>query len=332
MRTRVVFSAFVFVVAGATAAAAQGPEPAPAPPAAPAAPTATAPAAPEAPGRGRPGRPGELGAPVMPPLVPLMPLTLDGDALYEQARNLIERGRYDAALQQFDRLAEMKTPRTDAAMYWKAYAAEKLGNQAQALATLADLQKQFADSRWLKDARALELEVRQASGQRVSPDAQPDEDLKLLALQGLMQNQPDEALPVIEKMLAGSDNVRVKDRALFLLSRSRNARARDIIASTAKSGSNPDLQLRAITYLGMMRDANGAAPEATSALQDVYRTTSDDSVKRAVIRSMGMSNNAASLVAIARTEKNAELKKEIVARLSTMKTKEATDYLLELLK
>jgi tetratricopeptide (TPR) repeat protein len=269
---------------------------------------------------------------VIPPLPPLAGFRVDGDALYEQARNLIERGRYELALDQFNRLMEMKTPRTDAAMYWKAYAAEKLGDQAQALATLADLQRQFANSRWLKDARALELEVRQASGQRVSPDAQPDEDLKLLALQGLMQNQPDQALPVIEKMLAGSDNVRVKDRALFLLSRSRNPQARNIIVSTAKSSSNPDLQLRAITYLGMMRDANGAAPEAASALQDVYKTTSDESVKRAVIRAMGMNNNAAALVALARAEKNPELKKEIVSRLSGMKGKEATDYLLELLK
>jgi len=31
------------------------------------------------------------------------------------------------------------------------------------------------------------MQVRQASGQAVSPDAQTDEELKLLALRGLMQ-------------------------------------------------------------------------------------------------------------------------------------------------
>ena len=38
------------------------------------------------------------------------------------------------------------------------------------------------------------------------------------------------------------------------------------------------------------------------------------------------------LVALARAEKNLELKKDIVSRLSNMKSKEAMDYLMELLK
>jgi hypothetical protein len=45
-----------------------------------------------------------------------------------------------------------------------------------------------------------------------------------------------------------------------------------------------------------------------------------------------MQNNAAGLVTLARAEKNVEVKKEIVSRLSMMKSKEATDYLMELLK
>jgi len=38
------------------------------------------------------------------------------------------------------------------------------------------------------------------------------------------------------------------------------------------------------------------------------------------------------LVDLARAEKNFELKREIVSKLSLMKSKDATDYLLELLK
>ena len=43
-------------------------------------------------------------------------------------------------------------------------------------------------------------------------------------------------------------------------------------------------------------------------------------------------NSAATLVALARAEKNPELKTEIVRRLSTMRSQEARDYMLELLK
>jgi len=55
-------------------------------------------------------------------------------------------------------------------------------------------------------------------------------------------------------------------------------------------------------------------------------------VKKAVINALFLQQNATALVTLARAEKNTELKKEIVQKLSVMKSKEATDYLLELLK
>ena len=41
----------------------------------------------------------------------------------------------------------------------------------------------------------------------------------LLALRGVMQSDPDKGVPIIEKMLAGGASPRVRDRALFVLSR-----------------------------------------------------------------------------------------------------------------
>src|SRR5439155_12136292 len=107
------------------------------------------------------------------------------DDLYQAARGLIDQGRFEKAIEQLTRVANARSAtRVDAALYWLAYSQSKLSQSADALATLADLQKRFADSRWLKDAQALELQIRQSSGQAVSPDSQPDEELKLLALRG----------------------------------------------------------------------------------------------------------------------------------------------------
>src|SRR5689334_22381239 len=92
------------------------------------------------------------------------------DELYDEGRQAIEEGRYDRAVDRFTRLIALKSNRTDAALYWKAYSQAKLGQRAEALTTLADLQKQFADSRWIRDARALDVELRQASGQTVAPE------------------------------------------------------------------------------------------------------------------------------------------------------------------
>src|SRR4051794_16150148 len=113
------------------------------------------------------------------------------DDLYDRARDLIEQGKFDRAVADLDRLIALKSNRTDAAMYWKAYSLSKLGQRADALSQLGDLIKQFGDSRWLRDAKALEVEVRQASGQAVSPASQEDEELKLMALRGIMQSDPE---------------------------------------------------------------------------------------------------------------------------------------------
>ena len=235
------------------------------------------------------------------------------DELYSEGRELIEEGRYDRAVERFNRLIDLKSNRTDAALYWKAYSLNKLGQRAEALTALTDLQKQFGDSRWLRDAKALEVEVRSASGQTVAPDPN-DEELKLLALRAIMQNDPDQAIPIIEKMLSGTNSPKVKDRALFVLSQSRSARARDIIAGVAKGNGNPDLQLRAIRYIGQM---NG--PENRQILADAYRTSNDTAVKRSILRSFMTANDRERLFALAKSETDQSLRGEAVRQLGAMR-------------
>jgi tetratricopeptide (TPR) repeat protein len=235
------------------------------------------------------------------------------DELYSDGREAIEEGKYERALDRFDRLIEMKTTRTDAALYWKAYSLAKLGRRADALGALADLQQRFKDSRWLRDAKALEVEIRQASGQPVSPESQGDEELKLMALRGLMQSDAERAMPIIEQMLNGTNSPKVKDRALFVLSQSNSARGREIMANVAKGGSNPDLQLRAIHYLGIM-----GGNDNRQILADVYRASADPAVKRSIIRSFMVSGDRTRLLGLAKTETDASLRGEAVQQLGVM--------------
>jgi HEAT repeat protein len=263
----------------------------------------------------------DLHLPPMPPLLPFEP-----EALYDQARNAIENSEFDRALMELDQVIGQTNGRADAAMYWKAYSQSRLALSKEALETIKEMAKQFATSPWVKDAKALELEIRQAAGQPISADLQNDEELKLLALRGVMQTDPDKGLPIIEKMLAGGAAPRVRDRALFVLSQSRSPKARDIMVTTAKNNANPELQLRAIRYLGFMGN------DDRDLLPGIYRTSSDTSVKKAVANTLFMQRNAKGLVDLARGEKDPQMKKEIVSKLSVMKAPEATDYLLELLK
>jgi HEAT repeat protein len=105
----------------------------------------------------------------------------------------------------------------------------------------------------------------------------------------------------------------VKDRALFVLSQSRGARARDIIAGVARGNSNPDLQLKAIRYLGIM---NGT--ENRQLLADVYKSSTDIAVKRAILRSFMVAGDRERLLSVAKTETAPELRGEAVQQLGVM--------------
>src|SRR5258708_17578992 len=235
------------------------------------------------------------------------------DDRLERAKDLIAQGRFDRALDPLNRVIAAKSSRADAALYWKAYSLAKLGQRADALTTVNDLSKQYPTSRWVKDAKVLELEVRQASGQTPSPDSQVDEETKLMALRGLMNNDPDRAIDIIEQMLKGNNTPKVKDRALFVLSQSDSQRARDALIRIAKDGSNPELQLRAIHYLGIMGGSTNR-----EALDQIYQSSQNVDVKRAIIRSFMVAGDTARVLSLAKSEPDEKLRGEAIQQLGVM--------------
>jgi hypothetical protein len=266
------------------------------------------------------------------PQAPLPPMAIppfrysgndSGENLYERGRNFMDNNQYDRAVSAFDQLIGMRTNKTEAAMYWKAYSLNKTARRTDALATLSEMQKQFAKGPWADDARRLDVLIRQSSGQPVSPDSIDDEDLKLLVLQGVMQSDPEAALAPIEKILAGNGSVRLKERALFLIaSRSRSPRGRQIITAAAKGSSNPDLQMSAIQSLGRM-----GGPESIQALEEIYRASSDQDVKRRILQALAQANAADRLGPIARTEKDPELKLLAIRQLGASRQVDSSETL-----
>jgi len=235
------------------------------------------------------------------------------DGQYERAQRAIERGEWARAIEQFRALTNANSPRADAALYWQAYSLDKLNRQTEALTTVAELLKNFPMSRWLNDARALEIAMRQRAGQPVSPDQQNDDDLKLLAIQGLQQMDPAQGVPLLEKILQGSQSPRLKERALFVLAQSDSARAQQVLAGVAKGNSNPDLQRKAIQYLGM----NGSTTNR-QLLADIYASSADIDIKRQILRSFMMAGDKQRVLAAATGEKSPELRSEAVRQLGML--------------
>jgi Sec-independent protein translocase protein TatA len=230
--------------------------------------------------------------------------------LYDDGREDLDEDRYDQAESKFKQLVDMNGPQTDAALYWKAYAQNRMGKRDTALATIADLKRRFPQSRWQKDASALEIEVRQSTGQPVKPGDQGDDELKMLALQGLMNGDPQRGISILENILNGSGSPKLKSRALFMAAQSGRPEVREILGKIARGQNNPELQRKAVEYLGLF-----GGGEARKTLAEVYASTTDASVKHAILRSYMIGGDHERLFAAAKGEKDESLRREAIRQL-----------------
>jgi HEAT repeat protein len=235
------------------------------------------------------------------------------DEAYERGTEALDEEEWGRALEAFESVIRMAGRKADAALYWKAYTLNKAGRASDALAAIAQLRKSAPQSRWVNDARALELEIKQRSGQPTPPRAEDDEDLKLMALNGLLNSDSERALPLLEKFLTGGSSPKLRERALFVLSQSNSPRAREIVARIARGQQSPDMQETAIRYLGLF-----GGEESKQALADLYASSSDMSVKKAVLQSFMVSGQKARVLAAARGEKSEELRKSAIHLLGVM--------------
>jgi hypothetical protein len=230
--------------------------------------------------------------------------------LYDEGREALDEDRYDRAESKFAQLAQLSGAQTDAALYWKAYAENRLGKRDTALASIAELKRRFPQSRWQKDASVLELEVRQ-SGQPIHPEAQEDDELKIMALRGIMNSDPERAIPLLAKRLeSGSATPKAKSQALFVLAQSGSPEAREVLGKIALGQSNPDLQSKAIQYLAIF-----GGGESRKILAEVYGSTSDPSIKRSILRAYMISGDREHLFEAAKNEKNDDVKREAIRQL-----------------
>jgi len=145
----------------------------------------------------------------------------------------------------------------------------------------------------------------QAQAPKESPNKEhaptEDEELAVAALEGLMQQPSERALPILKKVLAGSQSTLVKRRAIFVLSQIESAEARAILLQTARS---PNLELRseAIRSLGIDGD-----PKSLDALKDIYNSGDEDTKKNVLQAWMiaGHKDAVYQIAASARTEAEA---------------------------
>ena len=236
----------------------------------------------------------------------------DEASLYADGTHAVDESRWPDAVGLFDRVAQMHGEHAEGALYWKAYAENKEGQSANALSTCGELRKSYPKSRWLDECGALEIEIRGKSGHPVSPQAETDENLKLLALNALMQQDQDQAVPILQKILSGNQSDELKSRALFVLAQSQSPQAQALIGQIAQGQSGPALQIKAIRMLATQ------GKRADDTLASIYQHSSDVQVKRVILQSYLITGDSSKLLEAARQETNPELVNTAIHTLGAM--------------
>src|SRR3954469_11014101 len=119
-----------------------------------------------------------------------------------------------------------------------------------------------------------------ARDHRVDPDDRApsdDEQLAIAALEGLMAQPSDRALPILRKVLAGSQPTVVKRRALFVLAQINSPEAHELLMQAARD-PNTELRKDAIRSIGISGD-----PKSLDALQEIYNS-SDAQAKKEILQ------------------------------------------------
>jgi hypothetical protein len=239
--------------------------------------------------------------PVGGPQGPVIVRGREGDerGMYNNGLNALQNRQYDRAIMQFDRVIVVKGTYADAATYWKAFSQARLVRTDDALATITALRRDYPQSRYLAEAKVLEADVRRLAGQRVDPQTlDANDELKLIAINGIANTDPERAIPLLEGVLNGANTLGNKRRALFVLALSKDPKAHQILLRYAKGGGSPELQVEAIRNLVSRRDGQTSETE----LREIYESTQDPTIRRAVIEAYGNAGNKAALINVVKSK------------------------------
>jgi HEAT repeat protein len=149
------------------------------------------------------------------------------------------------------------------------------------------------------------------SGVTLAQKPTEQEELALAAMEGLMSQPPERALPIVKKVLAGQQTTLIKQRALFVLSQIDTPEAGAILLQTSRS-TDPALRREAIRSIGI-----GGNDKSLAGLLEVYKT-GDDEVKKQVLEAWMIAGRKSEVYQAALNAKSEEEASEAIHMLSVM--------------
>jgi HEAT repeat protein len=244
------------------------------------------------------------------------------DSLYRLAREALSRGDYKRAAEIFHRIPERypQSAYAGQALYYEAFALYRRGGEDD-LNVARDRLKQLKvryPAIAKKDGAPLLIRVcgelakrgdqecaksigdtaedsndvvggqtltipRQ--GRSCSPDADEDDDERIMALQALLNMDAERAVPILKQVLARRDacSVALRRKAVFLVSQKRTAETASILMNVARSDPDQETREQAVFWLSQV-------PGSTGLLEEILKGNSDENLKDKALFALSQQN------------------------------------------
>ncbi len=218
-----------------------------------------------------------------------------GSRSYAAAREALNAGRYQEAAETFARLRR-DFPRSvylADSYYYQAFALSRLGSRSelrQARELLRTQIEEHREANTLADARELLVRVesrlaQQGDAQAAATIAQqatdpcgPDQELRVAALNALLNMNPDRARPLLMEVLQNRDacSAELRQQAVFLIAQKLDDEAVDILLDLAHRNPDPDPEVReqAVFWLSQVQ-----SEEALDALESILMEANDPEIQ-----------------------------------------------------
>jgi HEAT repeat protein len=287
------------------------------------------------------------------------------DSLYRLAREALSRGDYKRAAEIFHRIPERypQSAYAGQALYYEAFALYRSGGDDDlrtARDRLNQLNQRFPaiakkDGALLQTRVCGELAKRGdescaasitttagggsddsggetpstragSQGRNCSPDADEDSDDRIAALNALLQMDADQAMPILQKVLARRDacSVALRRKAVFLVSQKRTDQTANILMSVARGDPDQEVREQAVFWLSQV-------PGSTGLLEEILKGNGDESIKDKALFALSQQNEPMSQQILrdfaGRENENSDLREKAIFWLGQRRGTENTEFL-----
>jgi HEAT repeat protein len=124
-----------------------------------------------------------------------------------------------------------------------------------------------------------------------------DNDIRIAALNALLQMDSERALPILQKVLARRDacSVKLRRKAVFLVSQMQPPASTDLLIATARQDPDPEVREQAVFWMSQSHD-----PRVTGMLDSIVTHEGDRRVREKALFALSQQNDPRALATLRR--------------------------------